>query len=101
MKGFGEHITCWERVPFSRNPRDCRIQQNESVGHSVLPRAGWDDFRMFQGPDNSSQKVDTVCRRQLVYVPTYMYKLCVPYEPNLLTVYISITLLILNCHYGM
>ena len=32
LKDFGEHVTCWERVPFSRNPRDCRIQQNESAG---------------------------------------------------------------------
>jgi len=60
LKDFGERITCWERVSFSRNPRDCRIQQNESAGRSILPRARRGDFRVFTGPDNSSQKVDTV-----------------------------------------
>jgi hypothetical protein len=81
MKDFGEHITYWEPVPFSRNPRVCRIRQSDSAGHSVLPRVRWGDFRVFTGPDNSSQKVDTVRRRQLLCVHAYTYKL---YQINLI-----------------
>jgi hypothetical protein len=54
-KDFGERITCRERVPFSKNTLDYRIHQNERVGHGILQRASWGDFRENTGPGNFSE----------------------------------------------